>query len=56
MKKYKVSIVRIAYAFRVIEVEANDESDANDIAIEEAGNLDFSESSSEYQVDYTEEI
>lgn len=56
MKKYKVSVVRISYAFMITEVEAENESDANQIAIDEAVDFVFSEYSAEYQIAYTEEI
>ena len=43
MKKFKVSVVRIAYAVREIEVEAIDEKHAEEVALDTAGNYEFSE-------------
>ena len=51
MKKFKVSVVRVAYAVREIEVDALDEKDAQDVALETAGNYEFSEHSSTYEVE-----
>lgn len=50
--KYEVAVCRTSYAFHTIEVEALNEEEAANIAREEAGNLEFSEKSAEYSVDY----
>jgi hypothetical protein len=51
MKKYKVSITRIAYSCKEIEVRANTKQEAKDTALDEAGNYDFpSEHYAEYEV------
>jgi hypothetical protein len=47
-KKYVVSVCRTAHAFRDIEVEAKDEIEAEKLALEEAGNHEFSEKSADY--------
>jgi hypothetical protein len=51
MNKYKVPILRISYGFKDIFVFANDEKEAIEKAIDEAGNYEFSERSSEYELD-----
>jgi len=54
-KKYIVSVCRISYAFRDIEVEAVDENHAMRLAREEAGNHEFSEKSADYTADVVRE-
>lgn len=49
MPKFMVDIVRIGYSCRVIEVEAEDEGQAADLALEMAPNFIFSETESEYE-------
>ena len=51
MKKFKVEVWRISYGFNEIEVEAETPEEAEEIALEEAGNYLYSESSSEYTTD-----
>lgn len=51
MTKFKVSVVRVAYAVREIEVDAVDEKHAEEVALEKAGNFEFSEHSSTYEVE-----
>ena len=50
--KYQVAVCRTSHAFRTIEVEALNEEQAAELASEEAGDLEFSEKSAEYSVDY----
>ena len=45
-----VGICRISYAFRDIEVMARDSEEAIELAMEEAGSLEFSEKSAEYKL------
>jgi hypothetical protein len=47
--KYEVSITRIGYAHRFFEVEADSELEAQEKAIDMAGNYDFSEGDAEYE-------
>jgi len=47
--KYEVSITRIGYAHRRFEVEADSELEAQEKAIDMAGNYDFSEGDAEYE-------
>lgn len=56
MPNYKVAITRVSYSGHDIEVEAKDEAEAQRKAMEEAGDLVFSECSAEYQIDYVKEI
>ena len=51
MKKYTVPVARIGYSMMDIEVEAENEEEAIEKAIEEAGNHVFSEHSSDYEAD-----
>jgi hypothetical protein len=55
-KKFKVSVVRISYANQDIEVIAEDSAEAEILAMEEAGNLSYSEHDAEYDINYIEEI
>lgn len=50
-RTFKVPVRRIGYSFKTIEVEAHSEEEAEEIALEEAGSYEFSESSSEYEID-----
>ena len=50
-KTYKVEVCRTSYGFATIEVEAEDEYDAEDLALEKAGNYDYSEKDAEYSVE-----
>lgn len=48
--KYKINVCRIGYAFATIEVEAENQEQAEALAIEEAPNHDFSEKDADYQI------
>lgn len=50
MAKYQIQVTRIGYACRTIEVEAGSKEKAEDLALEEAPNLEFSEHASEYEI------
>ena len=54
--KYRVHVCRTAYAHLTLEVEADDPKQAEDIALDEAGNHLFSESSSEYSAESVIEV
>ena len=49
--KYIVSVTRIGYGGLDLEVEADSEAKAKEIALDQAGSHAFSEHHSEYQVD-----
>jgi hypothetical protein len=51
MAKYTVSVVRTAYACMDIEVEAENEKEAREKALEEAGNHVFNEHDADYLTD-----
>jgi hypothetical protein len=53
MTTYIVNVCRISYASREIEVEANSAEEAEDKALDIAGNFHFNEYDAEYDVDYT---
>ncbi len=50
MKTFNVEVVRTGIGFRTIEVEANNQKEANEKALDEAGDHEFSEKSSEYAI------
>ncbi len=55
MAKFKVKVTRIAYSAMTIEVEADSEGQARQIAVDEAGGYEFpGEYASDYEVDYVE--
>lgn len=47
--QYEVNVCRIGYAHRTILVEAKNEEEAKDIAVDKAGDYEFSEHSSDYE-------
>lgn len=51
MAKFKVDIVRISYSNKTIEVEADTQEEANNKALDEAGNHLFDEKNAEYQLE-----
>lgn len=54
MPKYEIEVCRIGYAVRTIEIEAENASDAAAKALESAGNYDFNEHTSEYDINYVQ--
>jgi hypothetical protein len=50
MPTFKIQVTRIGYAIRFIEVEAADEQEAQRIALETAGNHQFTEHDAEYEL------
>lgn len=52
MKKYSVDVCRIGYAYATIEVEAENETDAMELAVEQAGDYEFSEKDAEYSAEF----
>ena len=52
MPKFTVAVIRIGYACKDMEVEAANEEEAKEVALDHAGNESFSEHHSEYEVDY----
>ncbi len=55
-RKYQVEVVRTSYAFRTMFVEAASKEEARDIALDTAGNFEFSEKDADYSVDYVVEV
>lgn len=51
MPVFKVSVSRTGYGYSTFEVEAKDSTEAKEKALEEAGDHDYSEHSSEYNVE-----
>ncbi len=51
MPKFKVHLVRISYQHTEIEVEAETALGAEEQALEEAGDHDYSESNADYEVE-----
>jgi hypothetical protein len=56
MPKYKVHVCRISYGHIEVETEANDTVQAYSKVREVAGDLDYSESHSEYKIQEVREI
>lgn len=52
MEKFKVEVLRIGYATKEIEVEAETQEEANEKALDDAGNYEFSEKQAEYELAY----
>lgn len=50
MPKFTIPVTRIGYGYRDIEVEAQSQEEANEKALNEAGNYEFSERESDYIV------
>ncbi len=55
MPKFKVEMCRIGYGFKTFEVEASTRFDAEEKAYEDAGNYEYPEKSSNYEIDAIEE-
>jgi hypothetical protein len=52
MSKWLVNVVRVGYASRIIEVAAESEEEAKQLAMDTAGNYQFSEHTSDYEFDW----
>ena len=52
-EKFIVTVMRTSYAFHNIEVEANTRKEAENLAIDEAGSLLFSENDADYSATTT---
>ncbi len=50
-QKFSIPVIRSGFACRNIEVEATSQEEAENLALDEAGNYEFSEHTSEYEVD-----
>lgn len=50
-KTYSVPVVRIGYGFKNIEVEANSQEEAEQLALDEAGDHEYSEKESQYEIE-----
>jgi len=48
MEKYKIEVCRIGYGYKTIEVEATSQEEAENMALDEAGDHEFSEKDAEY--------
>jgi hypothetical protein len=49
-KKYTISVVRIGYGFADIEVTAKSQQQAEEMALDKAGDYEFSEKDAEYKI------
>jgi hypothetical protein len=49
-KKYTVQVLRTAYAILEIEVEAKNQKEAKQKAVDEAGNMMYSEFDADYSI------
>ena len=52
MSKWLVNVVRVGYASRIIEVDAESEEKAKQLAMDTAGNYQFDEHTSDYEFDW----
>jgi len=50
-KEFEIEVCRTSYAHRTIKVKALDYTEACDLAIEEAGNYEYSENNAEYSAE-----
>lgn len=55
-EKFKVSVVRVGYSYIDIELEAENETVATIMAIEQAVEMECSENDAEYKVSFVEPI
>jgi len=51
MKKFNVTVTRTSYSSRDIEVEAKNEKEAKEKAVDVAGDFEFSERDADYDVE-----
>jgi len=49
-KKFAVEVVRTSYAFKTIEVEATSQEEANKLALDQAGDHEYSEKDADYKI------
>ena len=56
LKNFKVGVCRISYGFVTLDVTAPNQRAAEKLALENAGDHCFSESSAEYKMDYIREV
>jgi len=54
--KFRVTIGRISYGFHEVVVEAEDFAEARLKALDDAGNHEYPESSSQYRADLVEKL
>lgn len=50
-QKFTIPVVRIGYGFANIDVEAHTENKAEQLALDEAGNYEFSEKNADYELE-----
>src|ERR1035437_49209 len=50
MKKFSIEVTRIGFGFYTIEVEAKNQKEAEEKALSEAGDHEYSEKSAEYEI------
>lgn len=53
-RTYTVPVTRISYSSRILTVEASSAEEARRIALDEAGNYEFSEHDADYKADIDE--
>lgn len=56
MTTYHIKVIRKGYGSRVIEVEAGNMREAKNHALDVAGSYEYSEHSSEYEVEHATEV
>lgn len=50
-QKFSIPVVRIGYGFKTIEVEADSQEEAEELALDEAGDYEYSEKESQYEIE-----
>lgn len=50
MQDFEIPVVRIGYGFKTIKVRAKSQEEAEQLALDEAGNQEFSEKESDYKI------
>jgi hypothetical protein len=50
-QKFLIPVVRIGYGFKTIEVEAESQEEAEELALDEAGDHEYSEKESQYEIE-----
>jgi len=54
-KLYTVQICRVSYSFATVEVEADSLDEATNKALDNAGDLSYSEKDADYSIEYIQE-
>jgi hypothetical protein len=50
MPNFKVAVCRVGYSHKILEIEAENEKMANNIALDSAGGYEFTENDYDYKI------